>query len=222
MYFQIVLVGVLPLVHCLGSSGLSSPVTTPIYLATPSQTQNSCIIVSFTTTISADSWFSLVSSELSSLSSISNHPPATSTTSVIETTTITFLTPSATATVATSDSSSASSLSACQTLVARNDEDYDAALLAASGFHKFSLRKVAYWESVFNNTNYLSLDDTISQAIQLASRIDGYDPDVPTTDYPPINPGTSPIDPNSPIIPDPCPPTPPKKRCRNAAKKFTK
>ncbi|THV50531.1 hypothetical protein BGAL_0146g00070 [Botrytis galanthina] len=211
MYPPIILVGVLPLIQCLSlSSGSSSAVTTPIYLATPSITQSSPTIVSSTTSISAHSWLSPVSSGLSSLSSISNHPPTTSTSSVIETTTIEFLTTSTTATSATSDSSSASSSSACPTLVARNDEDDDAALLAA----------MAYWESIFNNTDYLSLDDTISQAIQLANSTDGYDPDMPTTDSPPTNPVTPPTNPNSPIIPDPCPPAPPKKRHRNAAEKF--
>ncbi|KAF7921071.1 uncharacterized protein EAE97_011339 [Botrytis byssoidea] len=202
MYPQIILVGILPLVQCLSlSSGSSSAVTTPIYLATPSLTQSSSIIVSSTTSISAHSWFSPISSGLSSLSSISNHPPTTSATSVIEITA---------ATSATSGSSSASSSSACPTLVARNDEDDDAALLAA----------MAYWESVFNNTDYLSLDDTIIQAIQLANSADGYDPDMPTPDSPPTNPDTPPTNPNYPIIPDPCPPTPPKKRHRSAAEKF--
>ncbi|TGO36726.1 hypothetical protein BHYA_0116g00150 [Botrytis hyacinthi] len=211
MYPQIILVGILPLVQCLSlSSGSSSAVTTPIYLATPSLTQSSSIIFSSTTSILAHSWFSPVSSGLSSLSSISNPPPTTSTTSAIETTAITFLTASTTATSATSGSSSASSSSACPTLVARNDEDDDAVLLAA----------MTYWESVFNNTDYLSLDDTISQAIQLANSTDGYDPDMPTTDSFPTNPDTPPTNPNSPITPDTCPPTPPKKRHRNAAENW--
>ena len=79
---------------------------------------------------------------------------------------------------------------------------------------------MAYWESVFNNTKFLSLDDTISQALQLANSTDGYDPDVSTTDSSPTNPDTPPTDPNSPIIPGSCPPIPPKKRHRNAAEKF--
>ncbi|TGO69031.1 hypothetical protein BOTNAR_0016g00260 [Botryotinia narcissicola] len=164
--------------------------------------KSSSIIVSSTTSISAHSWFSPVSSGLSSLSSTSNHPSTNSTTSVIETTTATY---------ATSGSSSASSSSACPTLVARNDEDGDAALLAA----------MAYWESVFKNTNYLSLDDTISQAIQLANSTDGYDPDMPTTESPPTNPDPPPTNPSPPIIPDPCPPIPLKKRHRNTAEIFT-
>ncbi|TGO09288.1 hypothetical protein BTUL_0172g00100 [Botrytis tulipae] len=201
MYPQIILVGIPPLVQCLSlSSGSSSAVTTPIYLATPSLTQSSSTIVSSTSSISAHSWSSPVSSGLSSLSSISNHPSTTSTNSIIETTTITFLTASTTVTSATSGSSSASSSNACPTLVARNDEDDDAALLAA---------------------NYLSLDDTISQAIQVANSTDGYNPDMSTTESPPTNLDTPQTDPNSPIIPDSCPPTPPKKRHRNAAEKFT-
>ncbi|TGO53012.1 hypothetical protein BCON_0131g00100 [Botryotinia convoluta] len=136
MYLHIILVGVLPFVYCLGSSsGLSSPVKTPIYLANTSQTQSSSTIISSTTSISAHSWSSLVSSGLSSLSSISNDPTATSTDLVIGTITTTFSTTSTTSIVVTSvDSSSTTSSTTCATVVARNDDDDDddAALLAAN------------------------------------------------------------------------------------------
>ncbi|KAF7944177.1 hypothetical protein EAE96_010579 [Botrytis aclada] len=142
--------GFLPPVHCLvSSSGLSSSVIIPIFLTTPSQTQSSPIIISSTTSIVAHSSSSVVSSRLSSLYSTANDLPAYPTTSVIETTTTSFPTASTTSTVMTSvDSFSATSSIACPALVARNDDDDDAALLAASGFHKFSLKfRISYKEA---------------------------------------------------------------------------
>ncbi|CAD6445005.1 54bf251b-5a09-4e19-a289-daad16ccaca6 [Sclerotinia trifoliorum] len=84
--------------------------------------------------------------------------------------------------------SSISSSTASPPLVARDNGDSDAALLAA----------IDSWASAFNNTDYLPLADTINQAIVLASIADSCDSNGTTTDPPPTDPNTSPTVPNPP------------------------
>ncbi|KAF7865945.1 hypothetical protein EAF04_006109 [Stromatinia cepivora] len=148
MYSEFILVGILPLVSCSGlSSGLSSVVTTPVYLTTSSsQPQSSSVLISTTTRILAQNSSSAVS--FSILSS-----------------------------------------TACPALVARNNDDNDAALLAA----------MDYWASAFNNTNHLSLADTINQAIELANVADSCDSNGATTDPPLTDPNTPPTVPDPPL-----------------------
>ncbi|KAJ8068167.1 hypothetical protein OCU04_003737 [Sclerotinia nivalis] len=86
------------------------------------------------------------------------------------------------------DSFSIPSSTACPALVARNNDDNDAALLAA----------MDYWASAFHNTNYLSLADTINQAIKLANIANSCDSNGTTTEPPPTDPNTPPTVPDSP------------------------
>ncbi|APA15156.1 hypothetical protein sscle_14g099260 [Sclerotinia sclerotiorum 1980 UF-70] len=208
MYTEFILVGILHLVSCSGlSSGLSSAVTTPVYLTTSSlQAQSSStFLISPTTKILVQNSSSVFSSVLSSYSSVSNAP----TTSIY-----TPRTASTTSVVVTNiDNTSISSSTACPSLVARDNDDSDAPLLAASEFHgsinRRSCDTVDYWASAFNNTNYLSLADTIHQAKELADIAESCDSNGTTTEPPPTDPNTPPTVPN-----------PPPKKKRNPWQRF--
>ncbi|KAI9641368.1 hypothetical protein NHQ30_010170 [Ciborinia camelliae] len=185
-----ILAALLPLVSC---AGLPAGTGTASAVTTPVY-----LATSSSQTPNSSIQISSTTSAFTSLafgsSIISSNGPTTSTTPV----------------VVTSINTSPTVLSTACPALAERDNDVDPALLAA----------MDYWASVFDQTNYLSLDDTILQALQYANSTGDYTPPDTTTDPPPTDPGTPPTDPgtpptnpgSAPTVPDPCPPPTHKKK----------